>query len=119
MSFANSWVCLFGLIRRPQASTDTYFGTDLQVYYDASDRVEYIELNGPRSIDPTLRGQTLLFAPAEEVIEWMRGVSDFDADDPELGYTLDLVPVFAHGHLPYLPGYSGPTAGCRGARSCT
>jgi hypothetical protein len=67
--------------------TDTYFGTDLQVYYDASDRVEYIELNGPRSINPTLRGRTLLFAPAEEVIEWMRGVSDFDADNPELGYS--------------------------------
>ena len=67
--------------------TDTYFGTDLQVYYDAGDRVEYIELNGPRSINPTLRGRTLLFAPAEEVIEWMRGVSDFDADNPELGYS--------------------------------
>ena len=42
--------------------TDTYFGTDLQVCYDNGDRVEYIELNGPRSINPTLRGQTLLFA---------------------------------------------------------
>jgi len=67
--------------------TDTYFGTDLQVSYDASDRVDYIELNGPRSINPTLRGRTLLFAPAEEVIDWMRGVSDFDADNPELGYS--------------------------------
>jgi hypothetical protein len=67
--------------------TDTYFGTDLQVSYDARDRVEYIELNGPGSINPTLRGRTLLFAPADEVIEWMRGISDFDADDPELGYS--------------------------------
>jgi len=67
--------------------TDTYFGTDLQVYYDAGDRVECIELNGPGSINPTLRGRTLLFAPAEEVIDWMRGIADFDADDPELGYS--------------------------------
>jgi len=67
--------------------TDTYFGTDLQVCYDATDRVEYIELNGPGSINPTLRGRTLLFAPAQEVIEWMRGISDFDSDDPELGHS--------------------------------
>ena len=35
--------------------TDTYFGTDLQVYYDGADRVEYIELNGPGSINPMLQ----------------------------------------------------------------
>lgn len=44
-------------------------------------------MNGPKSINPTLRGRTLLFAPAEDVIDWMRGIADFDPDNRELGYS--------------------------------
>lgn len=84
--------------------TDTYFGTDLQVYYDAGDRVEYIELDGPGFINPTLRGRTLLFAPAEDVIDWMRGIADFDADDPELGYSYDDPALDLSLWRPVIPG---------------
>jgi hypothetical protein len=67
--------------------TDTYFGADLQVAYDSSDRVEYIELNGPGAVDAVFRGRSLLTLPAVDVLEWMRRFAEFDANDPELGYS--------------------------------
>ena|SRR5437899_7549978 len=75
--------------------TDTYFGSDLQVAYDAADRVEYIELDGPGAIDAVFHGGSLLNVPAEEVRDWMKQFAEYDPDDPELGYsyvypTLDL-----------------------------
>jgi hypothetical protein len=65
--------------------TDTYFGTDLQIAYDITDSVEYIELNGPGAVDAVFQGRSLLKLPAGEVIEWMRRVAEYDPDNPEIG----------------------------------
>jgi len=67
--------------------TDTYFGADLQITYDADDRVEHIELNGPGAIDAVLHGRSLLTLPAEDVLAWMKRFAEYDPDDPEVGYS--------------------------------
>ncbi len=66
--------------------TDRYFA-DLQVAYDREDRVEYIELNGPGDVDAVFRGRSLLFLPADEVLDWMKRFAEYDPDDPEVGYS--------------------------------
>jgi hypothetical protein len=67
--------------------TDTYFGADLQVAYDADDRVQYIELNGPGAVDAVFHGRSLLMLPAEGVLAWMKRFAEYDPDDPEVGYS--------------------------------
>jgi hypothetical protein len=66
--------------------TDTYFGADLQIAYDLEDRVAYIELNGPGSVDAVFHGRSLLFVPADHVLTWMSRFGEYDPADPELGY---------------------------------
>lgn len=65
---------------------DSYFA-DLQVAYDREDRVEYIELNGPGDVDAVFHGRSLLFLPADEVLDWMKRFAEYDPDDPEPGYS--------------------------------
>jgi hypothetical protein len=66
--------------------TDRYFA-DLQVAYDRQDRAEYIELNGPGDVDAVFHGRSLLFLPADEVLDWMKRFAEYDPDDPEPGYS--------------------------------
>lgn len=66
--------------------TDRYFA-DLQAAYDRQDRVEYIELNGPGDVDAVFHGRSLLFLPADEVLEWMSRFAQYDRAHPELGHS--------------------------------
>jgi hypothetical protein len=67
--------------------TDAYFGGGLQVAFDGEDRGEYIELNGPGAVDAVFYGRSLLFLPADDVLEWMSRFAEYDHGDPELGYS--------------------------------
>ena len=54
------------------------------VFFDADDRVEYIELSG---VSNAVYKETLIFSTlAEQLTEIISRDADYDPDDPELGY---------------------------------
>ena len=67
--------------------TDAFHSSAFQVFYDAQDRVEYIELSRGPEVDPQLAGVSVLEVAADEAVAHVRRLAEFDADDPEVGYS--------------------------------
>ena len=67
--------------------TDAFHSSAFQVFYDAEDRVEYIELSRGSEVDPQLDGVSVLEVAADEAVAHVRRLAEFDADDPEVGYS--------------------------------
>ncbi len=84
-------------------STDAFHESAFQVFYDADDRVEYIELSASDRMTALLDGEEVLVVPAEQVVENLAHRTPFDESDPELGYSyvfLELELAFWRPTLP-------------------
>lgn len=66
---------------------DFFHSNAFQVFYDARDRVEYVEL----SLDPTFRvvlqGRPVLLEPADQIITWAETLWRLDRTDKEFPYS--------------------------------
>src|SRR5579863_4936257 len=58
--------------------SDTYFGNELQLAFDDDDNLEYLEFNGPGSVDPVLEGAALLDLPADVALSQVCKIAEFD-----------------------------------------
>ena len=67
--------------------TDAFHSSAFQVFYDADDRVEYIELSRGRDVEPQIDGLSVLEVAADDAVAHVRRLGEFDADDPEVGYS--------------------------------
>lgn len=67
-------------------TTDAYFESAFQVFFDEHDRVEYIELSGPAAPFAALyRGKDVHRASGKDVVALVSKDGAYDPDDPELG----------------------------------
>lgn len=78
-----------GLAPRPQAkpsNKDEFLDAALQLHYEGG-KLRAIECYADERLEVVYEGTDLLRAPALAVVDLLRRVAPFDADDPELGYT--------------------------------
>ena len=68
-------------------TTDAWHRSSFQVFYDAAERVEYIELSKAPDVEPTVDGVAVLRVSAEEAVEHIGRIAAFDGSDPEWPYS--------------------------------
>jgi hypothetical protein len=66
--------------------TDCYYDNELQIFYGDDGRVEYVEINGPGQLAALLQGVDLLSVAAEEAIEHVGRMAEFDPSGLEIPY---------------------------------
>ena len=66
--------------------TDTYNDFGFQVFFDAKDTVEYIELSAGRPIPVIYKGISVFETRADDLIEIISLDAPYDENDPEFGY---------------------------------
>jgi len=69
---------------------DAYHSSAFQVFFDGSDRVEFVELSRSDEIEARYDGVPVLALPAWEAIEYMTTKAPFNPDDPELGFSYEF-----------------------------
>ena len=67
--------------------TDAFHASSFQVFYDASERVEYIELSKSEEVEPIVFGEKILQLRADDAVELVERHAAFDESHPELGYS--------------------------------
>ena len=70
--------------RSDTVPTDAFHASSFQVFYDASERVEYIELSKAEEVDPIVFGEKILQLTADDAV---KHVERHDESNPELGYS--------------------------------
>ncbi len=68
-------------------STDAWHDNSFQVFYDANERVEFIELSEAPAIESLFDGVAVLRVPADEAVRHIERFAAFDPSDPELPYS--------------------------------
>lgn len=69
---------------------DAYHASSFQVFFDATDRVEFIELSRSQDIEARYEDVPVLALPAAEAIAFMASKAAFNEDDPELGFSYEF-----------------------------
>jgi hypothetical protein len=67
--------------------TEAFHDASFQVFYDASERVEYIELSKSPEIEPIVFGEKVLQLRAEDAVGLVERHVAYDDSNPELGYS--------------------------------
>ena len=67
--------------------TDAYHDAAFQVFFDADDKVEYIELSSHGPFVVTFKAVLVFELPAEDLVAFIAKDTPFDPDDWELGYS--------------------------------
>ena len=70
-----------------EVTTDAFHASSFQVFYDASERVEYIELSKSPEVEPIVFGEKILQITADDAVELVQRHAAFDESNPELGYS--------------------------------
>ncbi len=63
------------------------FLSGFRVYYDTSNKVEFIELADSSEYEALFNGRCLHHMPADEAVEYLSTLDSFNSKDPELGYS--------------------------------
>jgi hypothetical protein len=87
------------------AATDAYLESCFQVFYDAADTVEYIELSRGGSITAIYGALDIFVTEAEQVVEQIAQEAAVDETDPELGYSYVFPALELSLWRPVLPEY--------------
>lgn len=69
-----------------ETPVDAWHDFALQVFYDADDRVEYIEVERDEALQPVLYGEPILTLPVERALAHVRRYGHDQPDDDELPY---------------------------------
>jgi hypothetical protein len=70
-----------------ESLTDAYNESAFQIFFDAKDAVEYIELSSGGPIPVIYKGIPVFETPADDLIEVISLDAPYDENDPELGYS--------------------------------
>jgi hypothetical protein len=71
----------------PHAKRDLYHRNAFQVFYDATETVEYIELSRGGDFDATFAGERILEIPADDAVRFVESFAPYSTSDPELGWS--------------------------------
>jgi hypothetical protein len=66
---------------------ESYLGGGLQVFYGKDDQVEFIELLRSTGISAKTKGIDVFGEPAKVVLSQIAEFSEYNQDDPEVGYS--------------------------------
>lgn len=66
---------------------ESYHDGGLQVFYGKNDQVEFIELLRGSGVAAHTRGIDVFETPAQEVLTQIASFSEYNQDDPEVGYS--------------------------------
>ena len=67
--------------------TDAYHDSAFQVFFDADDRVEYVELSSDRAFGVLFADARVFSTPARALVQLLEQHAPYDPDEWELGYT--------------------------------
>jgi hypothetical protein len=70
-----------------RAKRDLFHGNAFQVFYDATDTVEYIQLARSGDIDASFEGQRILDIPADDAVRFVERFAPYSTSNPELGWS--------------------------------
>ena len=65
----------------------SYYSGTLQVFFDHTDRVEFIELSNANGTHALYRARDIFSMPADDAVAWVGQDAPYDLNDPELGYS--------------------------------
>lgn len=66
---------------------ESYHAGGFQVFYGIEDKVEFIELLRGSGISAHTRGIDVFATPAQQVLSQIASFSEYNQDDPEVGYS--------------------------------
>ncbi len=66
---------------------ESYHNGGFQVFYGKDEKVEFIELLRDSGIAASTRGINVFDTPAHQVLSEIAGFSEYNQDDPEVGYS--------------------------------
>jgi hypothetical protein len=67
--------------------TDSLFNGELQIYYDETESIEFMELSTGTEIKAIFQNKDIFKTNANELIQYISQITEFDKNDPELGYS--------------------------------
>ena len=70
-----------------QPDVDAYHGNAFQLFFDESDRVEYIELSKSPDLGVNYKGTDVFALAADDLVALISRDAPFDSNDRELGYS--------------------------------
>jgi hypothetical protein len=84
-------------------NADSYYNYSLQVSFDETGKLEFIEISRDEDIEAIFRGGNVFKIPANDLIEEIRQDFRLDVDDDEFGYCFTFPDIELSFWRPVIP----------------
>ncbi|HEX9961098.1 MAG TPA: hypothetical protein VGB00_09210 [Pyrinomonadaceae bacterium] len=84
-------------------NADCYYNYSLQVFFDGTGKLEFIEISRDEDIEAVFRGRNVFKIPANDLIEEICQSFQLDVNDDELGYCFTFPDIELSFWRPVIP----------------